>query len=97
MPKFLINISRAYKMHDYYDFAYKDLYENHNIKTIIFFDKHLSKDVTITDTSFYEIRFYESKTDLIYQISQINKADIYFINTFDEILVSLLHEIRIEL
>lgn len=99
MSKFLINISRGYKMHDYYDFAYNDLYNKHNIKTILFFDRNLSKKEVDIDliTKWYEIVFYDSKSDLIIKIKDIKREEIYYINTFEEILIPLVHDIRIEL
>jgi len=82
-------------MYDYYKFAYKDLYEKHWVKTIIFFDKKLSeKSIIDNNNNYYQIFFYDSKIDLLEKITKFNKNDIYFINTFDEILVTLLHEIR---
>ena len=85
-------------MHEYYDIAYKNLFEKQAIKTVVFFDKNLSEKNTIeSESSYCKIFFYESKTDLLEKISLINKDDIYFINTFDEILIPLVHEIRIYL
>lgn len=98
MPKFFINISRGYKMHDYYDIAYKNLFEKQAIKTIVFFDRNLSDECIVEMESDYcKILFYDSKSDLLEQLTKIDKNDIYFINTFEEVLVPLLHEIRITL
>lgn len=85
-------------MYDYYDFAYNDLYKNHNIITYVFFDKSLSKNIeNIKYIKSYKFFYYESKIDLINQIKTINREDIYYINTFDEILVLLLNEVKKEL
>lgn len=99
MTKILINISRWYKMHAYYDFAYTDLYKNYSIQTFVFFDKELSKNIVHSDdkNEAYKYFYYESKDDLLNQIKQISKEDIYYINTFDEILVLLLNEVKKEL
>ncbi|MDD3144735.1 MAG: ATP-grasp domain-containing protein [Candidatus Gracilibacteria bacterium] len=99
MTKILINISRGYKMHAYYDFAYTDLYKNYSIQTFVFFDKELSKNIVHSDdkNEAYKYFYYESKDDLLNQIKQISKEDIYYINTFDEILVLLLNEVKKEL
>ncbi len=98
MPKFLINISRGYKMYDYYIVAYTDLYKNHNIKTIVFFDKNLTNntDKHIENEAF-DVMYYESMDDLKMQIWAINRADVYYINTFDETLVLHLFELKKEL
>lgn len=97
MEKFFIDISRWYKIHTYYDYAYKDLYAKYKIKTILFFDRKLLKnDVKIaSDIEWYEVDFYDSKVDLFNKINLINKNEIFYINTFDEILVPLVHEIRL--
>lgn len=98
MKKILINISRGFKIHDYYDLAYNDLYKNHNIITYLFFDRNLLKNIeSIEDKESYKIFYYNSKIDLINQLKKINKEDIYYINTFDEILVLFLNEVKKEL
>lgn len=99
MNKILINISRWYKMHAYYDFAYTDLYKNHSIQTYVFFDKSLSKNIVHSDekNESYKYFYYYSKEDLLKQIKEIKKEYIYYINTFDETLVLLLNEIKQEI
>jgi len=99
MSKILINISRGYKMHNYYDFAYTDLYKNHSIQTYVFFDKWLSKNIVYSDENnlAYKYFYYETKEDLLNQLKEIKKEDIYYINTFDETLVLLLNEIKKEI
>lgn len=97
MKKILINLSRWYKMYDYYDFAYRDLYENHWIITYIFFDKNQSNEILNSNKDEYKFFFYESKSDLLNQLKQIKKEDIYYINTFDEMLVLLLNEVKQDL
>ena len=98
MPKFLINISRWYKMYDYYVVAYTDLYKNHNIKTLIFFDNNLTinTDKHIENEAF-DVMYYESMEDLKLQIWAINKLDVYYINTFDETLVLPVFQMKKEL
>jgi len=97
LRKIFINISRWYKLHDYYDTAYKNLLFKNWIETIIFFDKNLSFDCIIDNTNDYKIFFYDSEIDLINQINLLNKEDIYYINTFEEVLIPLVHQIRIKL
>ncbi|MDP2091303.1 MAG: ATP-grasp domain-containing protein [Candidatus Gracilibacteria bacterium] len=98
MSKFLINISRGYKMHDYYIVAYTDLYKNHNIKTLVFFDKNLSKNTEKhIESEAFDILYYDSMDDLKKQIIAINKSYVYYINTFDETLVLPLFELKKEL
>jgi len=84
-------------MYDYYDFAYYDLYKNHNIITHVFFDKNLSNEILDSNKEEYKFFYYESKEDLINQIKKISINDIYYINTFDELLVLLLNEIKKEI
>ena len=97
MRKFLINISRWYKMQSYYIDAYKDLYLNYDIKTYIFFDKNLISKMIESNSEEYSFFYYESINDLIRQLKDIEKSDIYYINTFDELLVLDLNEIKKEL
>jgi len=84
-------------MQSYYVNAYKDLYNNYGIITYVFFDKNVSKELLNSDTKEYKFFYYDSKIDLLNQLKQIKKEDIYYINTFDEMLVLLLNEIKIEL
>ncbi|MDD2907046.1 MAG: ATP-grasp domain-containing protein [Candidatus Gracilibacteria bacterium] len=99
MRKIFINISRGYKILSYYDFAYNDLYKNYNIETYLFFDKTKSKnkDMQLLHNYAYKIFFYDSKLDLLNQLKKINREEIYYINTFDELLVLLLNEVKLEL
>ncbi|MDD3794314.1 MAG: ATP-grasp domain-containing protein [Candidatus Gracilibacteria bacterium] len=97
MTKIFINLSKGYKMQSYYINAYKDLYNNYGIITYVFFDKNLSKELFNSDTKEYKFFYYDSKKDLLNQLKQIKKEEIYFINTFDEMLVLLLNEIKQEL
>lgn len=97
MSKILINISRKYLKHEYYDIAYKDLYAKHNIITYNFFDKNISKNNENTYCEYQKVFFYSTKQDLLNKIKRINKNDIYYINTFDELLVLLTNEIKQDL
>lgn len=97
MKKLFINISRWYKLHDYYDIAYKNLFLEKGINTVIFFDKKLSTELNIDNNTGYKILFYKSEIDLINQINLLNKECIYYINTFEEVLIPLVHKIRIDL
>lgn len=96
MKKLFINISRWYKIHNYYDFAYNDLYKNHWIKTILFFDKNIWHTEFLNQDS-YDIFYYDSILDLKNQIFSINIENIYYINTFDEVLIDIVNSIKKDL
>ena len=94
MRKIFINISRWYKLHDYYDTAYKNLLFKNWIETIIFFDKNLSFDCIIDNTNDYKIFFYDSEIDLINQINLLNKEDIYNYGLYVSTLAAEIKEIE---
>ena len=98
MPKIFINISRKYNKHDYYETSYNNLFKNHGIITYLFFDKNLSTKINqISNNSYTYVFYYNDKIDLINQLKLIKKSDIYYINTFDEVIVLLVNEVKKEL
>ncbi len=98
MNKIFVNVSRWYKMHDYYEFAYNELYKNNSIITYAFFERKttdFSKIVELKENDFLKIFFYDSFNDLLNQIKNID--NIFYINTFDEVIVPTVHDLRLNL
>jgi hypothetical protein len=85
-------------MHDYYEFAYNELYKNNSIVTYAFFERKttdFSKIVELKENDFLKIFFYDSFDDLLNQIKNID--NIFYINTFDEVIVPTVHDLRLRL
>lgn len=92
--KYLINIGSVNKLPQYYQDAYQDLYDNHNIKAIIFFDESKIEWDLQKDTEAWTIKTYTSTKDLTKQILHIPKEEVYYINTFDEKLIPITEQIK---
>lgn len=95
--KYLINIGSVNKLPQYYQDAYQDLYDNHNIKTIIFFDESKIEWDLQKDTEAWTIKTYTSTKDLTEQILHTPKKEIYYINTFDENSIEIKEKIKKEI
>lgn len=98
MKKVFVNVSRWYKMHDYYDFAYDDLYKKNWIITYAFFERkttYFSKIRELEQKNHIKLFFYNSYDDIFNEIKNIK--NIYYINTFDEVIVPTIHKLKIDL
>lgn len=93
--KYLVNISEKYVDFDYYRETYKNFYEKHKIKTIIFC--HPFTEKTPENTEFMEFFVYEKYFQIVEKLESLWKENIFYINTFDEKLVLLANNLKKDL
>lgn len=93
--KYLVNISEKYIDFDYYHETYKNFYEKHKIKTIIFYHSFFEK--APKNTEFMEFFTYEKYFQILEKLQEIWKENIFYINTFEESLVLETNQLKKDL